>query len=289
MKQLIVNADDFGLTEGVNRGIVEAHADGIVTSTTILANGAAFEAAVAMSRKLPSLAIGVHLNLTQGPPVAPPESVQALIDARGELHLSPSQLWRAIAMRRVPALQIETELRAQVKKVLAAGLTPTHLDGHMHVHLFPVVSDAAIQIAGEFGMRAVRCPLERTRLKGLGKGLEEIKRGGIAFSVSQLARRLRSKLEKAGLAYPSHFFGTRQTGSLDRESLLEILESLPDGTSELCCHPGYSNADLEKAGGELTFQREDELLALTSVEAKALIHSRAIRLTTYRALAQPAS
>ncbi len=160
MMQLIVNADDFGLTEAVNKGIVEAHVRGIVTSTTIMANGRAFDAAVSTSRRVPGLGIGVHLNLTAGEPVAPARNIPSLVDRHERLHWSPGRLLRALVARKVNLAEIETELRAQITKVFGAGIRPTHLDGHKHVHLLPGVSQIVIRVAQEFSITAIRCPRE---------------------------------------------------------------------------------------------------------------------------------
>jgi chitin disaccharide deacetylase len=141
MKKLIVNADDFGLTKRVSEAIVEAHRHGIVTSTTLMANGAAFDAATDLSRQMPRLGIGVHLNLSEGMPVSPAPRIPSLLSAHGRLHLTPGRLWKAIAMRRVSLADVETELRAQIAKIHRAGILPTHFDGHKHVHILPRISD----------------------------------------------------------------------------------------------------------------------------------------------------
>src|SRR5262245_60514883 len=140
MKELIVNADDFGLTQQVNRGILDAHHDGIVTSTTLLANGGSFDEAVSMSRQAPQLGVGVHLNLSEGNPVSRASEIPSLVDSRGALHLTPGRLWAGIVKRKVSLSDVERELLAQVRKVIRAGISPTHLDGHKHVHVLPGVS-----------------------------------------------------------------------------------------------------------------------------------------------------
>jgi chitin disaccharide deacetylase len=290
LKYLIVNADDFGLTEGVSRAILHAHAHGIVTSTTLLANGGAFQVAVDMARQATKLAIGAHLNLTQGTPVSPPEGIASLVDGQGKFRYTPGGLWKAILTRQIRRKEIETELRAQITKILDAGFRPTHLDGHMHIHVLPGVSTCVIDMAREFGVPAVRCPLERRVSHYPRKGnasaiwLRSAKRNAIVFAVAGLARRLKTKLGKAGLKFPAHFYGVAQTGFLSTEMLTGILKSLPDEISELCCHPGYCDAELAEAGGELTTQREIETQALTSSEIKSLIGPQAIRLVTYREL-----
>ena len=160
MKQLIVNADDFGLTNQVNRGILEAHRHGIVTSATLMANGEAFESAVEIARHAPDLGVGIHLNLTQGIPVSPAHTIRTLVDKRGRLYLSPGRLWRGVVTRQVSLDDIHTELRAQIAKVRRAGISPTHLDGHKHVHVLPGISKVVIRLAGDFGIRSVRSPVD---------------------------------------------------------------------------------------------------------------------------------
>ena len=161
MKHLIVNADDFGLTENVNKGILDAHREGIVTSTTLLANGMAFETAVAASERFHRLGIGVHLNLTEGMPIADATLIRTLVDRGGRLYMTPVRLWAGIAAGQVSLSDIEFELRAQIKKVIRAGIRPTHLDGHKHVHVLPPVSEVVIRLAKEFRIPAVRCPVEQ--------------------------------------------------------------------------------------------------------------------------------
>ena len=288
VKQLIVNADDFGMTENVNRGILEAHRKGIVTSSTLLANGAAWESAINLSAEAPRLGIGVHLNLSEGIPVSPATQIQTLVDSRRQLHLSPGQLWKALRNGQVRLSEIETELRAQVMRTVDAGITPTHLDGHMHVHVLPGVSEIVIRLAREFRIACIRCPAEQVRniLQGLG-GIRAVvtKRRAIALAVSIFAWRFRRQLERAGLLYPEHFYGISKMGFLDLRCLQDILRSLPHGTSELMCHPGYPDTDPTVAGGPFLPRRETELLALTAPAAVRLIAAEGIQLVTYRELA----
>ena len=147
MKRLIVNADDFGLTRGVTQGILDAHREGIVTSTTLMANGAAFDFAVAASRQAPALGVGVHLNLSEGIPVSPAGTIPTLVDERGRLHLKPGELLKGLLKGRVDLDEVETELRRQITKILDAGVPATHLDGHKHVHVLPGVAEIFRKIA----------------------------------------------------------------------------------------------------------------------------------------------
>jgi chitin disaccharide deacetylase len=287
MKLLIVNADDFGLTRQVNQGVLDAHRGGILTSATLMANGGAFQAAVEMLPHAPYLGVGVHLNLTQGTPVSPAHAIPTLVDKRGRLYLSPGRLWRGIVTRRVSLADIDTELRAQITKVRRAGISPTHLDGHKHVHVLPEISDVVTRLARDFGIGSVRCPLEETpQLSALLPGpplirTSMLKQSLVARAVSYFARRLQPKLAQAGLLSAMNFYGIYQTGFLDSPGIQHILQTLPEGTSELMCHPGYSDADLERTGTRLLGQREIEVRALTAVPVRKLLTARNIQLRNY--------
>lgn len=288
MRQLIVNADDFGLTEQVSRGILDAHRGGIVTSATLMANGGAFDAAVSMSRRAPRLGVGVHLNLTEGEPVSPARSIPSLVKSGGRLHSSPGRLLQGILTRRVNLAEVEIELRAQIDKVRRAGISPTHLDGHKHVHILPGISDVVIRLAQEFSIRNVRCPQEKAPgfapllRVGQNSGIAAAKQYIVGRAVSAFGQRFKEKLAEAGLFSSEHFYGVSQTGFLDARSIQDILEGLPEGVSELMCHPGHLDADLVKSGTWLLAQREVEILALTAPEVRKLVADRRTQLISYR-------
>jgi hopanoid biosynthesis associated protein HpnK len=289
MKQLIVNADDFGLTEAVNAGIIQAHAEGIVTSTTIMATGAAFDAAVSASRHAPRLGVGVHLNLTEGPPLSPPRSIPTLVDANGRLHLNPGRLLRALAARQVSLTEIEAELRCQIAKVFAAGIRPTHLDGHKHMHLLPGVSEIVIRLAREFTIPSIRCPQEcmpslRMLRRRRNSRTEVVKQFLVARVVSAFAQRFTRQLAEAGLLRAAYFYGLSQTGFLQAQEVIDILTCLPDGVSELMCHPGYVDGDLVNSGTRLLTEREIEIQALTAPMVKRLVADQGIVLISYQQL-----
>src|SRR5438309_3622641 len=160
MKKLIVTADDFGLTESVNQGIIEAHCRGIVTSTSLMANGGAFDDAVARAREAPGLGVGAHLNLTQGPPVTRATLVRSLVHRDGEMSIGPIALGKKIATGKVRLGEVELELRAQIEKILNAGIELTHFDGHKHIQLLPGVFDIVLKLAREYGTKGIRCAVE---------------------------------------------------------------------------------------------------------------------------------
>ena len=166
--------------------------------------------------------------------------------------------------------EIETELRAQIVKIRRAGIFPTHLDGHKHVHVLPGVSDIVLRLAQEFGITGIRCPAEpapglwRLVMSKPAVWPSVAKQYAVARGVSHFARRFREKTEGAGLVSPSQFYGLSETGFLDVCSLQEILSRLRDGVSELMCHPGYADRELVESGTRLVGQREVEIRALTA-------------------------
>lgn len=290
MKRLIVNADDFGLTQSVNQAIVEGHRRGIISSATLLANGAAFDSAVSLARSCPQLGVGVHLNLTEGFPVSALASVPGPVNHNGHFRRSPVQLVRAISAGMVSLDDIAWELQAQIEKVRAAGIEITHLDGHKHVHMWPAVFDVVVRLALECGIPAVRCAVARPRFpadliranpRAWSKIILQSAIAGVLAVPSVAARR---KLRRAGLAAVDRFIGIAETGFLNAACLKRILRNLPGGASELMCHPGYADEQLRNTGTRLMQQREVELDALTRPDVRALLGELRIELISYRQL-----
>lgn len=293
MKNLIVNADDLGWTEGVNRGIEDAHRQGLVTSASLIANGIAFESGVAVARRNPELGIGVHLNLSDGPPTAKAERVRGLLGEQGNLTGTPESLLLKIAARGLPVEEVEKEWDAQIRKVRDAGITPTHLDGHKHVQMLPGLFELALNLAKRHEIRAVRVSLEASKLRNLlshgGDGATtRLKQGVQARGLKLLARDAREMAERAGIATTDYFCGIAQTGVLTREGVAELLGKLPDGTTELMCHPGYADEDLRRTPTRLQGSRQTELEILTDVEIRKLVATKGIRLINYGFLANAA-
>jgi predicted glycoside hydrolase/deacetylase ChbG (UPF0249 family) len=294
LRNLIVNADDLGWTEGVNRGIAEAHRNGIVTSASLLANGAAFEAGVELARTMPALGVGVHLNLSDGAPVAPRELVTSLLNERGELEGRPESLLLRLARRSVLLEEVEREWDAQIQKVRDFEMQPTHLDGHRHVQMLPGLFETALRLAKRHGIAAVRISHEESSLRAAlstgakQKGSVVMRQGVQARGLKLLAPDAREHAERAGIATADYFCGIAQTGELTREGILRLLEILPEGTTELMCHPGYVDADLAKSGTRLQASRQTELEILTDTGVRNLVASQGIRLIDYAFVAQEA-
>jgi predicted glycoside hydrolase/deacetylase ChbG (UPF0249 family) len=294
LRNLIVNADDLGWTEGVNRGIAEAHRNGIVTSASLLANGAAFESGVELARTMPALGVGVHLNLSDGEPVAPRQLVTSLLNERGELEGRPESLLLRLARRSVLLEEVEREWDAQIQKVRDFEIQPTHLDGHRHVQMLPGLFEIALRLAKRQGIAAVRISHEESSLRAAlsagakQKGSVVMRQGVQARGLKLLAPDAREQAERVGIATADYFCGIAQTGELTREGILRLLEILPEGTTELMCHPGYVDADLAKSGTRLQASRQAELEILTDTGVRNLVASQGIRLIDYAFVAQEA-
>ena len=289
-RNLIVNADDLGWTAGVNRGIAEAHRNGIVTSASLLANGQAFAEGVALARDAGGLGLGVHLNLNDGPPVAPRESVPSLVNDAGEFEGGPDGLLLKIATRGLSVREVEVEWSAQISKVRDAGIEPTHLDGHKHVHMLPGLFEIALRLAKRHGIGAVRVSHEASSLRaalstGERRAAVVLKQGVQARGLKLLARDAREQAERAGISSADYFCGIAQTGELTKEGVARLLRNLPEGTTELMCHPGYADDALRKTATRLQASRQKEVEILTDTEIRNLVASQGIRLIDYAFLA----
>ncbi|MGA2269893.1 MAG: ChbG/HpnK family deacetylase [Bryobacteraceae bacterium] len=268
-KQLVVNADDFGFTPDVNQGIVEAHRRGILTATTLMANGAAFADAVRLAGEAPSLDIGCHLVLIGG---------RALVTGK-PLPLTVPQLLTAMARRRI---RVYDELRAQVRRIVDAGIRPTHLDTHKHTHLAPPVLDAVARLGEEFGIPWVRRPFDfpLNARRGAVPGVKRLTSGALGL----LRRRFHRVLGKHGRRTTDHFAGFQITGRIRTADLVDLLDAVPEGSTELMCHPGRYGEALRHARTRLKESREHELEALIAPEVRQALERNGIELVNYRGL-----
>jgi predicted glycoside hydrolase/deacetylase ChbG (UPF0249 family) len=294
LKNLIVNADDLGWTEGINRGIADAHRRGLVTSASLLANGLAFDSGLAVIRNQTNLGVGVHLNLSDGAPTAAASSVPGLLNKAGNLEGGPESLLLRIAARNLPLDEVEREWDAQIAKVKGEGISPTHLDGHKHVHMLPGLFQLALRLARKHGIGAIRISHEESRLRsvlssgGKLKTSVVLKQGIQARGLKILARDAREMAERAGISSTDYFCGIAQTGELTREGVQRLLETLPEGTTELMCHPGYVDDDLRQTRTRLQGSRQTELEILTDTAVRKIVATRGIHLINYGFLAQAA-
>lgn len=267
-KRLLVNADDFGFTHDVNRGIIKAHTHGILTATTLMANGAAFEEAVGLARSHPSLDVGCHLVLVQGPSllrkgITLPRNVRALVEA--------------VMLRRIRPYD---ELRPQVERVLDAGIRPLHLDTHKHTHLLPPVLDAVARLSQEFSIPWVRRPFD---FPLEAQGTPWSKRA-VSRAMHCVRIYLQRKLDKHGCRTTDYFAGFQITGRYRTAELVNLLHQLPEGTTEFMTHPGFCTDELLRATTRLKHSREHELEALISSEARYALAENGVELVSYRYL-----
>lgn len=281
VKQLIINADDFGLHETVNLGIIQGHRTGFITSTTIMANGNAFEHAVELGSQNKDLGIGVHLTLVSEKPVCAPEQVKSLVDMDGYLPSQYPQFLLSYLKGQVALTDIARELRAQVQKVVATGISVTHLDSHQHMHIVPGIIEITMEIAKEFGIKAIRIPREPYFFQGgyPCPPMRFIARGGLTF-LSHLAAR---KVRQSQLATSQHFFGMLAGCNMREEYLLNIIDALPDGISEIMMHPG-SNNDIVNTIYNWDLHGQEELAAVTSDNVRCRLAAQKVNLISFRDL-----
>jgi chitin disaccharide deacetylase len=287
MKQLILNADDFGMTRGVNEGIIRAHREGILTSTTLMANGEAFDDAVERAHGNKELGVGGHLVLVGGKCIAPKDSVASLVDADGVLPDSLALFVARLSSGMIRVEEIESELRAQIAKIRAAGIEPTHLDTHKHTHAHPRVMEALGKVARECGITRVRKPIENlrdswetSRAGGQGVSMQILAAG----AVRAIAPQFTAIAKKYALLSPDHFLGLAMTGQLGPTVLRGLISTLAAGITEIMLHPGVCDADLARSGSRLQKQREDELQGLLDPAVRSAVTERGIRLISYREL-----
>jgi predicted glycoside hydrolase/deacetylase ChbG (UPF0249 family) len=271
-KLLVVNADDFGFTPDVNDGIIEAHRHGILTATTLMANGDAFEDALRRSRETPALDIGCHLVLIGG---------RSLVTGR-PLPVTVPQMLAALAKREIRPYE---ELAAQVRRIVDAGVRPTHLDTHKHTHLAPPVLDAVARLGEEFDIRWVRRPFDfpLNALRGTVPALKRMTSDALGL----LRSRFHRVLERHGCRTTDHFAGFQITGRFRTAELVQLLAVLPVGSTELMCHPGHCGQALRAARTRLKESREHELEALLAPEARSALAANGIELADYAGLTRP--
>ncbi|MBE7449613.1 MAG: ChbG/HpnK family deacetylase [Kofleriaceae bacterium] len=274
MRTLIVNADDFGLSASVNAGIVHAHVAGIVTSTTLLANGAAFVEAVALARRHPTLGVGVHLDLVEGRPLSAPATVGSLVDPDGAFVGSTPALAARAVRGRLAYPELVAEASAQLARVVDAGLRPTHVDTHQHAHCLPIVCAAVLEAAARFGIRRIRFPRERN-LDLPGRHTRSRVRSALT---GLLATHGRGSLARHAARTTDAFIGPQLMGAFEPETLARVVDALPPGATELMCHPG-----LESEPGAL-IQRGRELAALTAPLVRRVLALAGVTLASFAAL-----
>jgi hopanoid biosynthesis associated protein HpnK len=286
VRRLILNADDFGMTRGVNEGIVRGHREGILTSTTLMATGDAFDDAVAKAKATPTLGVGCHVVLTGGVAVLPPKEIPSLASPDGTLPESLPAFVARVTSGSIRIEEVEAEIRAQVAKIRAAGIEPTHLDSHKHTHAHPRVTHAFGRVARELKIRCIRKPVED--LKDSWDSSSEAGGSSLQLAAAGAVRVVSAGFDSArreyGLNSPDQFLGLATTGQLGPSALAALIRRVQDGSTEIMLHPGICDDDLRRLGGRLHEQREMELKGLLAAESKQAVADCGIQLITYREL-----
>ena len=283
--RLILNADDFGLTRGINRAIAELHALCALTSATLMASGPAFDDAVAIAHAHPTLGVGCHIVLTDGTPISPPHTIPTLLGPDGKTFRPKlTHFVRDLFLNRIAEADIAREASAQIERLQHRGIIVTHLDTHKHTHIFPRVARPLLAVAERTRVPAIRNPFEQP--------------WSLALSNSTLLRRAQLRmihhLRPRFLALPQiksgsilttdGTLGISATGHLDPTTLSAILNAMPDGLWELVCHPGYNDRDLDAITTRLRNTREVERTALLTTFAQQSPNPPAFQLINYKDL-----
>ncbi len=271
-KVLIVNADDFGLHPAINDGIISSFEDGIVSDMSVVACGSAFEDAVSKLLLIGKRSVGVHLTLVGERPLSSPDDIPTIVDKEsGRFFAGYGSFLLRYFSGVIDVEDVRRELLLQIERVEDAGLEVTHLDTHQHLHLLPRIAEIVVSLALEHRVRYVRVPLPEEDLP--------LNLRGVLFRLSRpFGRRLMRKLREANVCFADHFYGVVCGGKLDKGSLLSLLRSLPEGTSELMCHPGFKRDGVEELY-PWGYMWETEVEALTDVGVKEYIAQEGIKLS----------
>ncbi len=271
-RSLVVNADDLGLTVGVNDGIFDAHDHGILTDASLFTGAPATPDAIRRARSRPSLGLGAHLALVDGIPTLPPRLIPSLVEDDGRFRRSWKPFIVACLRGQVSLAEVELELTAQIERLRSAGVRLTHLDAHKHVHAYPPVFAIVARLAGRFGVPVVRVPYERRSPIGGDRNARGTLRVQALLNAAMLpwARRDYRIAEAYGVRTPQ-FVGRIHTGILSPGALAGLVRALQPGVTELMVHPGYTDDELERTGTRLLESRQKELDLLCSLETRALL------------------
>ncbi len=294
MRRLIVNADDFGVTRGVNRAIVEANQHGIVTSATMMAGARGFEDAAAQAQLLAStgarFSVGCHIVLVDGIPLSPPARISSLVEGGNgvaRFRETLNEFATAAFTGKISPEEIRAEATLQIRRIRQAGVALAHLDTHKHVHMFPAVLRPLLRAAQECGIPAVRNPFGRGHclpLTHLAADFKLAKRFAQMSVLRSFAPAFRREVARHGLRTTDGALGVLVTGMLDVDLFVEIVSNIPEGTWEFVCHPGYNDSDLDQIRTRLRASRQQELEVLTSPAARQALERRGVELISYNEL-----
>jgi hopanoid biosynthesis associated protein HpnK len=265
--RLILNADDFGLTAGVNRAIIELHRAGLLTSTTLMAKAAAADEAIEIARSTPTLGVGCHVVLVDGEPALPARQLPTLVDPRtGRFQPTLGAFLQRLLTGCIRFSEIQAEAAAQIALLQSRGVSLTHIDTHKHTHIFPGVLRPMLRAARAAGIRAARNPFEPAWSRRATHHAPWLRRAEVSL-LRLLEPTFRRIVAEEGFVTTDGAIGVLATGTLDAATITSLLSNLPAGTWELVTHPGYNDADLAQARTRLLASRETEREALPSIHS----------------------
>ena len=284
MKQLIVNADDLGLTSAVNRGVVRAFQDGIVTSASLLVVGNAFEEAVALARQNPELDVGLHLTLVEERAILGCEVLPTLVDETGRFPRTSSEFLRCALLGRISWDEVEREIAAQIARFQKTGLRLSHVNSHQHLHMFPPIFQIVSRLTRGMDNVWIRNPA------GPWRKSSDVRMGRwgrrLGLNLTCLSARVLHGSPHPQM--PDGMFGFEVSGGLTRPALEQILRKIPDGLYELVCHPGEDDADTRTRYSHWGYRWAEELKALTAPETQVVLKEHGIVLTSFAHALKPA-
>jgi hopanoid biosynthesis associated protein HpnK len=277
-RKIIINADDFGLCDGVNRAVVQAHTEGVLTSTTIMANMPSARQAVELAKQLPTLGVGVHLNLFEGKPLSKDPCVDCLLNTDGEFAYSPCHLSFLSVINRKIRSAIAIELAAQIQWVINNGIKPTHLDSHKHIHSFPVIFPIVCDLAKSFGIVAIRWPFEPKQVSQ--KSWPPPPKGGKKRAAIVRAMAIINRKQNPTFLKTQAVLGIAHTGKIDIDFLKTAALQDFEEAVEIITHPGFTDG-LDKIKTRLIHERKMELDALCDKQTKQYFKDETIKLVHY--------
>jgi hopanoid biosynthesis associated protein HpnK len=277
LKQLIVNADDFGLTPGVNRGILRAFQDGIVTSASLLVTGSAFEEAVELARQNPELDVGLHLTLVEEQAILGPEALRTLVDETGRFPSTSGQFFRRAFFGSINWAEVEREIAAQIARYRKTGLRLSHLNSHQHLHMFPPVFQIVRRLTRDMDDVWIRNPAGPWRKSPDVRMKRWVQQVGLNLTCLSARALHGSPFPQM----PDGMYGFEASGYLTPRALGQILRNIPDGLYELICHPGEDDADTRRRYSHWGYRWAQELEALTAPEARWVLREQEIVLTSF--------
>ena len=277
MSYLIINADDFGFSQGVNAAIIQAHEEGVLTCTSLMVSGDAAQEAIALAKDHPHLAVGLHLVLVCGKSVLPPSQIPHLVDSQGNFSSNPTQAGLNYQFNQATRAELRLEIYAQLAKFRDSGLNLSHVDGHLHLHVHPVILNILTEFAAEFQIKFIRLPSEE-----LTKNLKIDQRNlltKIVWSIvfGQLRRYGEGLLKANNIKFADRVYGLLQTGDMSEKYLLDLIPQIEAELVEIYSHPALVNTETNNGG-------EVELAALLSQEVRQLLTVKDFKLSNYNQL-----